>query len=241
MKKGVSAGQNINLLRYARAVGVWLGWNILYALPGDSLDEYRKTLELIPLLRHLQPPLGLSHLSLERFSPYFMNRAQYGIENLHPIGSYYAIIPEHANAAKIAYHFEGDYESESKASPRFMEKLDTEINGWRRAWESDDELPCLAVSELNEDCYLLLDTRCLPGTQEINLINTAQARLVLAGVADSPPDLQWALDRKLVVQLDSQTVPLVTAKPEIFQRFIDETRPRMTGAPASILTSWEAR
>ncbi|HZA22671.1 MAG TPA: hypothetical protein VFA32_08725 [Dehalococcoidia bacterium] len=214
-------------------MGVWLGWNLLYALPGDELVEYQKTLELIPLLRHLQPPLGLSHLSLERFSPYFMNRTQYGIENLRPIGAYYGFLPEHADVAKIAYHFEGDYESWSKASPQFMEKLEAEISNWRRAWESDGELPSLAVSALDGDCYLLLDTRGVPGTKELNLLNADQARLVLTGVADSPQDLQWALDRKVMALLDSRPVPLVTAELKLFQRFLDEARPRMGQATTS--------
>jgi hypothetical protein len=225
MKKGVSAEQNINLLRYARAVGVWLGWNILYALPGDKVAEYQQTLEFIPLLRHLQPPLGLSHLSLERFSPYFMNSVHYGIENLRPIGAYRALLPEHADVAKIAYHFEGDYESGSKENVGLIQELDAEVNRWQRAWESDEEIPSLAVSELNDNSYLLLDTRGIEGTQEINFLNAARTRVALTGRAKSPQDLQWALERKIVVQLDSRNVPLATAEPKLFQMFIDEVAP----------------
>jgi ribosomal peptide maturation radical SAM protein 1 len=230
MKKGVSAQQNINLLRYARAIGVWLGWNILYALPGDKITEYQLTLKLIPLLHHLQPPLGLSHLSLERFSPYFMRPADYRIENIRPIGAYRAFLPERADLAKIAYHFEGDYESESRANICLVQELDAEVNRWQRAWESDEEIPCLAVSELNDDAYLLLDTRGVEETQEINFLNAAQARVALTGKAESRQDLEWALDKKIVVELDSRVVPLATAEPKLFQMFIDETAP---GGPAA--------
>ena len=56
MDKGVSARQNIALMRYARAVGLSLTWNLLYAFPGDQLEDYEQTLALVPLLRHLNPP-----------------------------------------------------------------------------------------------------------------------------------------------------------------------------------------
>jgi hypothetical protein len=206
----------------ARSVGIWLEWNILYALPGDKADDYQEMLDLIPLLRHLKPPLGLSHLSLERFSPYFDNAAHFGIKSLRPRSSYNAVFPENADVAKIAYHFEGEYESGSKASPKLIEKLESEVNRWRHLWDSKEELPCLGISDLDDDCYLLLDTRGIPGTQELNLITAVQACLALTGMAESPENLQWGFDRKLVVHFDSCTVPLVTAEPILFQKFLRE-------------------
>ena len=59
MDKGVTARQNIALMRYARAVGLTLTWNLLYAFPGDHVEDYEETLRVVPLLRHIQPPGGL--------------------------------------------------------------------------------------------------------------------------------------------------------------------------------------
>ncbi len=43
--------QNIALMRYARAIGLSLTWNLLYAFPGDHIEDYEQTLALVPLLR----------------------------------------------------------------------------------------------------------------------------------------------------------------------------------------------
>jgi hypothetical protein len=56
MDKGVSAPQNIALMRYARAISLSLTWNLLYAFPRPTRD-YEQTLALVPLL-HLNPSGG---------------------------------------------------------------------------------------------------------------------------------------------------------------------------------------
>ena len=48
MDKGVTARQNIALMRYARAVGLTLTWNLLYAFPGDHVEDYEETLRSCP-------------------------------------------------------------------------------------------------------------------------------------------------------------------------------------------------
>ena len=55
MKKGVLARQNLALLRYARAPGLALTWNLLCEFPGDQREDYEATLALIPLIHHLSP------------------------------------------------------------------------------------------------------------------------------------------------------------------------------------------
>ncbi len=224
MKKGVSSIQNLHLLRYAKSVGVKLEWNILFALPGDKLEDYQKMLEILPYLRHLQPPLGLSHLSLERFSPYFRDREAYGIENMRPIPPYHAIFPDHADVEKLAYHFNGDYKSESKENPKLMRQLQAEVDNWIHAWSSEDEIPALRVAEVNTGIYLLIDTRGLQEGKELYFLNEPRLRLILSGETDSNEDLEWALERKFVIELDGRLAPLATASPKFFQRIMDETK-----------------
>ncbi len=225
MNKGVSARQNIKLLRYARSVGLALGWNMLFALPGDQLEEYQHMFEILPLMHHLHPPLGLSHLSIERFSQYFVHPDKYGIRNIHPIDEYSATLPQDADIAKIAYHFVADYKSESKEHPDLMQELKKEIESWRSSWVSDVVVPALAVTDLEKDLYLLLDTRALPGTQEINFLTHDQASVVLTGGSPGSRDeIDWALKKKLSVNLDSKYVPLATARPELLHKFETESK-----------------
>ena len=42
MRKGVSAHQNLALLRYARCAGVHLVWNLLCGFPGDARQSTRR-------------------------------------------------------------------------------------------------------------------------------------------------------------------------------------------------------
>lgn len=53
MRKGVSARQNLNLLRYGRSLGIHIEWNLLARFPGDRQLDYKQTEELIHLISHL--------------------------------------------------------------------------------------------------------------------------------------------------------------------------------------------
>ena len=88
MKKGVLARQNLALLRYARATGLALVWNLLCEFPGDQRQDYDATLALLPLIHHLSPPTGVYPVSIDRFSPYFNHPAAYGISHLEPERGY---------------------------------------------------------------------------------------------------------------------------------------------------------
>jgi radical SAM superfamily enzyme YgiQ (UPF0313 family) len=102
MNKGVSASQNVALLRYARACGVTVNWNMLYAFPGDQQEDYEQTLALMPLISHLHPPAGGCLLSIDRFSPYFDRSEQYGISNVRPMDAYFDVLPDGVDVRKVA-------------------------------------------------------------------------------------------------------------------------------------------
>lgn len=234
MDKGVTAHQNIALMRYARAAGVSLTWNLLYAFPGDEAEEYEQTLALVPLLRHLCPPGGLSFLSIDRFSPYFEFPERYGITNVRPMNGYASVLPPNADVKKIAYHFIGDYSSGSRTSPELMQRLEAEVEHWMSLWTKDEEaLPALALTSLSDDTFLLMDTRGLEGTEEIQFLDRDQASVVLAGRPLNKRDeiVEWALEANLVVELDSRFVPLVTAEPELLRMFEAEQRQVLLGPP----------
>jgi ribosomal peptide maturation radical SAM protein 1 len=223
VKKGVSASQNITLLRYGRSVDLAVAWLIIHGFPGDQLGEYEETLKLLPLLRHLHPPLGAIPMGIHRFSPYFDRPEEYGISNVRPTEAYLAVLPRHADARKIAFHFEGDYRSAARENPEVIERITEQVQSWRLAWKKDSERPSLAVSRLFADQFLLMDTRGLPGTQEIHFLSREQAAIVLAGTnRRNLVHVDWALENKLAVELDSRIVPLATADAEIIREFESE-------------------
>jgi ribosomal peptide maturation radical SAM protein 1 len=226
MDKGVSARQNIALLRYARSLGLSLAWNLIYGLPNDRISDYEQMFSLLPLLRHLQPPSGLWPLAIDRFSPYYDFPEKYGLSNVRPWKIYSSILPPSANIAKVAYHFTAEYRSESLEHPEAISEFSSQVEDWRAAWETNNAAPpLLTITALTNDQFLLLDTRGLPESKEISFITREQARVALAGHR-SPvtPEVEWALARQVAIELDSTVVPLATAEPELIQEFEAETR-----------------
>src|SRR5512144_1002972 len=67
MRKGVSALQNIQLLKWCKEFGVQPRWNVLWGFPGEAGEEYERMAAMIPLLAHLPPPVSASGLRLDRF------------------------------------------------------------------------------------------------------------------------------------------------------------------------------
>ncbi len=106
MRKGVTALQNVQLLKWCRELGVKPYWNVLWGFPGEPPDEYARMAALVPLLAHLPPPQGVSGLRLDRFSPGFEEPARFGFAEVAPLPSYRHVYPFAPEVlANLAYFF----------------------------------------------------------------------------------------------------------------------------------------
>jgi len=241
MDKGVTARQNIAMLRYARAVGMDVSWNMLYAFPGDREEWYRETLAMVPYLRHLAAPSGPCHLSIDRFSPYFFASSRYGVEDVRPMDSYVSVLPDGADVRKVAYHFLAKYPSGSSANPALMQELETALEDWRKAWEppedQDVDLPTLGVVRISEEQYVLIDTRGVEGLPAVQFLDQDQAAaaLVSRSLRSDDQSTEWARDNRLALALDGWHVPLATAAPAVLAELEEKHRWRPTFAvPATV-------
>ena len=88
MRKGTTALRNIQLLKWAREFNIIAEWNILYGFPGETPDDYRDILELLPAIRFLRPPCAAGPIRLDRFSPYHKSPADFGLLNVRPLKTY---------------------------------------------------------------------------------------------------------------------------------------------------------
>lgn len=85
---------------------------------------------LVPLLTHLEPPLAVPQLRLDRFSPHFDRPAEYGFVNLRPDTPYTHVYPFPAETlARLAYHFEYDYE-DGRDPARYTAPLQDAVTAW---------------------------------------------------------------------------------------------------------------
>jgi hypothetical protein len=169
----------------------------------------------------------LSHISLDRFSPYFDRPEKYGISNLRPMPGYEAVIPAHLDPAAIAYHFIGTYKSGAFEQPELIAQIKSHVDHWMSLWENEDNpLPALAITPLYDDNYMLFDSRGLDDTEEIQFVDREQASVVLTGrrLTERDDNVDWALDARAVIALDGRYVPLATAPPELLREFEAERR-----------------
>ncbi|MBN1981529.1 MAG: RiPP maturation radical SAM C-methyltransferase [Chitinivibrionales bacterium] len=130
MRKGVTALQNIQLLKWCREYGIEVAWNLLYGFPGESAAEYEQVLSLIDAIPHLRPPGGAKPMRLDRFSPYFKAPSSYGITSIHPFSMYRFVYPLPDEAIyNIAYFFEFTY-TDGTDPQTYIEPVIEKVEAW---------------------------------------------------------------------------------------------------------------
>jgi ribosomal peptide maturation radical SAM protein 1 len=130
MRKGVSAIQNIQLLKWCNEYGIKVTWNQLYAIPGEKPRHFQSVLQAMKLITHLEPPDAVVPIQLQRFSPYFTDGPSFGIVNVKPSPYYDLIFPaDRVNLKEVAYYFdfkiiglEGDPEEYITPVREFIER-----------------------------------------------------------------------------------------------------------------------
>jgi len=110
MRKGTTALQNIQLLKWCKEIGIVPHWNLLYGFPGELSSDYEEMTRTIRALHHLQPPSGIARIRLDRYSPNFFDGANLGLIRIRPDRAYSFVyaLPDR-DIAEIAYFFDYDY------------------------------------------------------------------------------------------------------------------------------------
>jgi ribosomal peptide maturation radical SAM protein 1 len=132
MRKGTTALQNVNLLRWALHLGIDASWNLLWGFPGEAEEDYRAQARLVRLLFHLQPPQGGARIWLERFSPLYVERERFRFAALAPEASYRYVHPAGADLERLAYFF--DYRLEDALPEEAFAETSAAVAEWLAAW-----------------------------------------------------------------------------------------------------------
>lgn len=138
MKKGTTVFQNVKLLKLCALYGVTPHWNLLLGFPGEGPDSYRRYLELLPLLVHLQPPAGAFPVRFDRFSPYFYKSKEYQLD-LHPLDFYTMIYPfGKTDLQDLAYYFaDRNIAAEYFAiMAKWIGKVRAKVAEWQTRWSN---------------------------------------------------------------------------------------------------------
>lgn len=216
MSKGTSLKQNVQFLRDATILGFELFWNIVWGIPGESVEDYREMNRVIPLLIHLLPPVGIFHMTMVRFSPYFNNPAEYGIKNIKPITSYYEVYPDFVDIDNLALVFTCDYTDPNVIDTTEINKLMELLETWNIRWEQGLFVPKLEVTQQGDGTVILLDTRGLEGNEVKQELDKESVELLLTSSIYKNSDLENKFIRDKAAILDGTWfVPLPTITEEI--------------------------
>jgi hypothetical protein len=121
-------------------LGLDVYWNILWGFPDERADDYEQVRAMLPRLYHLQPPISMAQIRLDRFSPFFEDPPAHGFSNVRPAIPYeyiYALDP--AARHNLAYHFFYDYQPPRDVHA-YTQPLFRDVKRWRREYERSDLL-----------------------------------------------------------------------------------------------------
>ncbi|MCG8461242.1 MAG: RiPP maturation radical SAM C-methyltransferase [Holophagales bacterium] len=230
MLKGNDVATNLQLLKWARELGIAVTWFILSGLPVDEDWWYAEMADLVPRLTHLPPPLSLNQLEWHRFSPYHHQAAELGLE-LRPARSYRHVYPlPESTLANLAYAFERISPPAPGEEPG-KNRLRQAIKDWQQAWASS---PPELRREETADGLRVIDTR--PGVESperrlrgldaevCRATETARSRAGLLRLlrqrmttdltwSDLEPRLEELQAAGLVVEVSSRYLGLATGPP----------------------------
>ncbi len=185
MKKGVTALQNIRLLKWCAEFGIETGWNVLYGFPGEPPEEFDRMAETIKTITHLEPPRHLAALDLQRFSPYHQSPREYGVEIVGPREFYKLIYPcDDAALNDLAYTFNFTYDD-----GREPQNYTASIRESIEAWQAD--YPTSILSYQRGPGFLIINDR-RPGLGGYDhTLGETEARIYLGCDSGATPAAVW--------------------------------------------------
>ena len=170
MKKGTTVFVNLQFLKSCLRHGVRPYWNLLVGFPGEGADVYEKYTNDLARLTHLSPPDGAFPVRFDRYSPYFVKAAEYGLQ-LRSFDCYRLTYPFPAEALEqLAYYFQDkNYEaSHFTLLIDWLAPMRETVGAWLARWRDRDNgnVPKLYLEPAGE-AAIVHDSRNGRGSYEI--------------------------------------------------------------------------
>lgn len=168
MRKGTTQLINLECLKFCAEYSIIPNWSILWNFPGENHHSYLEYLDLIPKIVHLHPPGGMVAIRFDKFSPYQLNPAEWGLE-LTPLDSYSFLYPSYRESLNdIAYFFRRSGQPYhpvpfscpnmvSQNHPVYRDVYDL-FSKWKGLWSDYDCVPRLEY-QLMDSTVVVYDSR----------------------------------------------------------------------------------
>ncbi len=188
MDKGVTALQNVYLLRSCEERGVECLWNHLWAVPGEEPGDYAAVAPQVARLVHLQPPEWMGPIAMLRFSPLHTDPERFGISDVRHSPLYDHIYSALSPQARdnLAYYFSFSHDG-VRDSATYTAPLAREIDAWRASYYGSTFFWGESVAGVVE----LWDTRPTAATSHAVLANSERDALL---AFEAPRDASRVLE-----------------------------------------------
>ena len=203
MDKGIQGWQNVQLLKWARELGLRLSWSILWGFPGEKDDWYEDMAQWLPAMTHLPPPAATPRVRFDRYSVYHEQASRLGLI-LFPIGTLSLVYPSGpGDLDSMAYFFTTEPNSgplriiqtlnEAVTANPGIRAVTQAVRDWAAAHRGG-ERPVLAMED-RAGVLEITDTRACARTSRQLLTGLARAVLLACDNAPRPARLAELVQR----------------------------------------------
>lgn len=161
MHKGVTTIQNVHTLLLGKAAGVLIHYNLIYGFPGDDPDDYRRMIDQLPRLYHLDPPSTRLPVQITRYAPLQEAPEAFGLTKAVHDASYELIFSDEFlresrfDLDRYCYYFERPFENAPQLKSLYR-AIDTLVDQWKAIHRARD----VVLSAIDEDDGLaIVDSR----------------------------------------------------------------------------------
>lgn len=132
MRKGITALQNVQALKWLQEYGIDVDFNILIGFPGETRKDYESATAIMRAIPHLPSPNGGAiKVRVDRFSPFYEDSDALGIRDVRAADFYRHLIPPGLGAAEdFAYFFDHD-QSELDAFSAEVDAMNDVMAVWK--------------------------------------------------------------------------------------------------------------
>jgi ribosomal peptide maturation radical SAM protein 1 len=178
MRKGVTALQNIRLLKWVREYGLQVTYHVLAGFPTEPAEEYGRMAALMPSLWHLPPPEGVNQLHIDRFSPLEFSARELGLEIAAPLGQYTILYPvDRDTAMEIAYYFVPRY-LDGRRPADYLGECSRAVEEWNRRYRAESRFSTLHYRR--GPGFVLIEDERVEGTRDRYTLSDWHAEAFLA-------------------------------------------------------------
>jgi ribosomal peptide maturation radical SAM protein 1 len=227
MDKGIQGWQNIQLLKWARELGLRLSWSILWGFPGEKDDWYLDMAAWLPAMEHLPAPAATPRVRFDRYSVYHEQARKLGLV-LFPIGAMSLVYPVNpGDLDDLAYFFTTEPSSGPhriiqslnqavKANPGIQAVI-AGVRDWAAAHKSGS-VPVLSMED-RAGTLEITDTRSCARAERQLLTGLSRAVLLACDSAPRPAHLAKTVATDLGIEAGEEELAAAVRK-LIADRFV---------------------